>query len=297
MERICRFGLNQGLSGILSEPEKKGLHRERPAVVLLNAGILHKVGPFRMNVELARILADRGFPVLRFDLGGLGDSAVRTGRGSETDRSCSDIESAFEFLQSTGVASSFVLIGLCSGADLALKVAGEDERVCGAVLLDGVAWATPRFHLSRQLARLGRWRSFLERKVKGMPEAPGRKPVEILERHFPQAAECRANVQSMVSRGVRLLLIYSGGYFDRYNYANQWKGMLSGLSLRGQVESEYFRYADHSYSFSVDRRLLVQRVGDWTERYFKTLSNPVQLPVVKNRSEPDRQPTLLRAKV
>ncbi|HEY5972738.1 MAG TPA: hypothetical protein VIT22_12400, partial [Pseudoxanthomonas sp.] len=42
-------------------------------VVLLNAGLIHRVGPFRLYVRLARELAESGFDVLRFDLPGIGD--------------------------------------------------------------------------------------------------------------------------------------------------------------------------------------------------------------------------------
>ena len=46
----------------------------QPWVVLLNAGIIHRIGPNRLYVQLARRLASRGHAVLRFDLAGIGDS-------------------------------------------------------------------------------------------------------------------------------------------------------------------------------------------------------------------------------
>ena len=49
------------------------LHRANPrcppraTVVMLNAGLIHRVGPFRMNIELAERLARRGIDLFRFD--------------------------------------------------------------------------------------------------------------------------------------------------------------------------------------------------------------------------------------
>ena len=49
----------------------------RPAIILLNTGVEHHVGPHRLYVPLAREWAARGHLVLRFDLGGIGDSVPR----------------------------------------------------------------------------------------------------------------------------------------------------------------------------------------------------------------------------
>src|SRR5690606_40846873 len=43
------------------------------ALVLLNAGLTHRVGPFRCYVQFARRLASRGTHVFRFDLPRVGD--------------------------------------------------------------------------------------------------------------------------------------------------------------------------------------------------------------------------------
>ena len=79
-EAICRFGAEGHLFGILSRPKSPS---RRPAIVLCNAGAAHHVGPHRLYVALARELAARGYPCLRFDLESLGDSVNRT-PGRET---------------------------------------------------------------------------------------------------------------------------------------------------------------------------------------------------------------------
>lgn len=67
----------EGLVGVLSRPRQ--IVAGRPAVILLNAGLVQRSGPFRVYAQLARALASCGFVVLRFDLSGRGDSASPVG--------------------------------------------------------------------------------------------------------------------------------------------------------------------------------------------------------------------------
>ena len=76
-EQAVLFGKTRSLAGVVTDPPKSTEDRKRPAIVLLNSGLVHKVGPNRLNVKLARMLATMGFPVLRFDLSGIGDSKYR----------------------------------------------------------------------------------------------------------------------------------------------------------------------------------------------------------------------------
>jgi hypothetical protein len=75
-ERAHTFGSHQGLVGITCEPDA-GPGLDLPGFIFFNIGLNHRVGPQRVQVELARALAVQGFASLRFDLSGLGDSAPR----------------------------------------------------------------------------------------------------------------------------------------------------------------------------------------------------------------------------
>src|SRR5438045_1954876 len=76
-EEAVLFGEFRSLVGIVTEPTTQHPHLARQAVILLNPGIVHRVGPGRIYVKIARALAKMGFVILRFDLSGIGDSAVR----------------------------------------------------------------------------------------------------------------------------------------------------------------------------------------------------------------------------
>ena len=91
------LGRRKSLVGILTEPQQAAGARERPAVVILNAGIIHRVGPNRLHVQLARALAQAGVTVLRFDMSGIGDSPNRHDVLSPLEAAMADIREALDW--------------------------------------------------------------------------------------------------------------------------------------------------------------------------------------------------------
>jgi pimeloyl-ACP methyl ester carboxylesterase len=123
---LCRL---PNLFGILSEPvAHPTATSELPAVVLLNAGSAHHVGPNRLHVLLARRLAAAGFRCLRMDLHGLGDSVTPDCKlENETYPATAfrDVDLAMKFLEREIGVGRTVLMGLCSGAYVAFQSAAQ----------------------------------------------------------------------------------------------------------------------------------------------------------------------------
>jgi hypothetical protein len=117
-EHLLRFGADSHLFGILARPAGE---TSRPAVIMLNAGSIHHVGPHRLYVRLARELAAIGYPSLRLDHEGLGDSVLRA-PGVENEpyaaSAMDDLQSALDVLRAHG-HQRFIVLGLCSGAHTA----------------------------------------------------------------------------------------------------------------------------------------------------------------------------------
>jgi predicted alpha/beta hydrolase len=133
-ERVTRFGPGDHLFGVIARPRSAAT---RPAVLLLNAGSIHHVGPHRLYVRLARELAALGHPVLRFDFEGIGDSVLRApGRENHpySPTAMADLAAAIEAMRRDPDCTRFVVMGVCSGAynsfqaGLALEAA-DIERV------------------------------------------------------------------------------------------------------------------------------------------------------------------------
>lgn len=134
-EVIQRLGQSQTLLSILTRPETPP-SPQTPAVLFLNAGLIHHVGPNRLYVRLARRLAQAGIPACRFDLSGVGDSQVRTDSTPFEQSILQDTQQVMNHLQNTEGYQRFILIGHCSGGIISLGMAAQDPRVCGVVMIN-----------------------------------------------------------------------------------------------------------------------------------------------------------------
>jgi exosortase A-associated hydrolase 1 len=108
----------------------------RTGVVVIVGGPQVRVGSQRQFLLLARFLAGNGFPVLRFDVRGMGDS---TGAQRSFEAISDDIGAALQALQrAQPQVERVVLWGLCDGASAALLYLHDrpDPRVSGLVLLN-----------------------------------------------------------------------------------------------------------------------------------------------------------------
>lgn len=119
--------------GILTKPSS----RPRRAILLLNAGAQHHIGPNRLWVRLARKWAEQGHLVLRLDLSGLGDSVARSGRRENeiySDIGAADVRDAVRYLRTQ--AERVTVIGLCGSAYQAFKAAVQGMDAQHVVLLN-----------------------------------------------------------------------------------------------------------------------------------------------------------------
>ncbi|NQU41037.1 MAG: hypothetical protein HQ523_13885 [Lentisphaerae bacterium] len=284
-ERVITFGEQGELTGILSQPAV--MRRGAPWLLLWNTGVQHRVGPCRLNVQLARRLAERGIPSLRFDLSGLGDSAPRADRRSGRERAASDARSAMALLEQRLSATRFAVLGLCTGADYAYNAAVTDERVTAFVCLDGLSYPTFRFGLERLRSFLSsrtRILSFLRRACGRFPAlawrrlntsgsrrsaaavAAGCTGSDLFGWAPPPRREAEEAMRTLVQRGTRSLWIYSGEELALYNYREQFRDMFAGIEFNDTVEVDYFKESDHLFSDAASRERLLNRVCLWMDQ-------------------------------
>lgn len=275
-EKLFLFGQDESLVGILSEPETPV--RERPVVIFINAGLTHHVGPHGLHVELARAMSELGFSSLRFDLSGKGDSdfAVSSGPG----QAIQDISLGMDALQSRGY-QKFILCGLCSGADDAyLSSLSESRlnrrRLSGIFLIDGLGYRNRKYWLHHYLLnRLSAeyWKIWYtkkalkraERRQKGNAKSASG---SVFERDFPTQADATQHLQKIVDEGIELLLLYTGGVAEYYNYPNQFLENFPSVDFKRRLRLEFMPSADHTFSFVADRRRLNRLFLDWLDEKF-----------------------------
>ncbi len=268
-ERTLEFGPALNLVGILTETQEANSRPDTPMLLMLNAGLLHRAGPHRMSVELARRLAECGVRSVRFDVGGRGDS--ETFRVAESDEISvlGDISDAMDFLGDKFKLREFVLFGLCAGSDNSHAIAVRDPRVAGIIHLDGHGYWTRRSYMEHYVPRMTRpqaWMNFTRRSLLGGAQQEDVDRVSIEQQHrrpFGPREQVEQEVQSLVDRGAQLLYIYTGGVEKYYNYTGQFYDMFPGLKSRGLIDVEHYPNADHTYSFLEDRERMFARVIDW----------------------------------
>ena len=260
-----RFGSDGHLVGLLTAPELDH-PSPRVAVIILNAGVIHRVGPHRLHVNLARRLGTSGIPSLRFDLSGIGDSGPVAGAPSFKESAVLDVKSAMDWLGRARAVDHFVLFGLCSGADNGLATASADERVVGLVLLDPPVYATMRARVRKLRARLPRladpravaaWAARLMRRRDQPARSEG-------GREKPSLAEYRALLTSLVDRGISILAVFSGALREGYNHPDQLFEWFP--ELRGRIDRVFFPAANHTYTEVEAQEALVTAVSTWIER-------------------------------
>ncbi|MEE2641685.1 MAG: alpha/beta hydrolase family protein, partial [Planctomycetota bacterium] len=231
VESVVRFGAGQRLIGIATPGNQSGYVTDRPAVVIFNAGIVHRVGPFRLSVDLARELAEAGFCVLRFDLSGLGESDFRGGRLEAEERALLDAQDAFRFMHEEFGTSAFVTAGLCSGAFNAFQVAVGDRRVRGLISMDGVSFETGGFRRREVTRRLNyRFvRNAIKRRALGIRGYEASDPAsQLTQGEFFQVDEnpdrVRRQLGELVQRRVAMQFVYTEGC-DDFNGEAQFEEM------------------------------------------------------------------------
>jgi len=269
------------LIGVVTEPADGGPLSARLGLVVLNVGMVHRVGPFRVGVDLARRVAGLGVTCLRFDIAGLGDSIAPGQEGTKREQSVQDIRRAMDCMSGNHGVERFVLWGLCTGADHAHAAAVADERVCGAVCVDGYAYRTGRFYWQRyapflldprRLLRYLAWQRKRREKPAGAPNRDALPYVgdEMFGWKLPPRAVLRDELRQLVARPAHLLYIYSGDSMTRcrYNYAGQFKDMFPSLDLEGRVEDVFIREGDHIFAQLGARERLVREVCEWMARSF-----------------------------
>jgi alpha/beta superfamily hydrolase len=277
-EKIVQYGSNSELTGIITTP-KDSSTKNSNAILLLNAGLIHKVGFNRFNTEFARLMSGSGFSSLRFDLHGIGDSAHHDGKNDYDKQVQIDIHDSVDYLLHTTETTNAILVGLCSGADYAHAAAVRDCRISGAALLDTYAYPTIRFRLNDyapvlfSISKISRFLNkilySLTSKKAALKSTKGTKSNnDIYMRTFPLKKTIQPEIQRLINRNVKLLYIYSGGVPTYYNYENQFFDMFKTLDFKNNVTYKYFKYADHIYTLTSYRQLLFNSIANWVKSNF-----------------------------
>lgn len=279
VETPIRFG-DAELFGVVCRPA--GPRRGR-TVLLLNSGYDPHTGWARSWVEQARTLAAQGVATLRMDASGVGDSPARAGAPDQvlySDIQLRDARQAIDWLEAEGLGP-VALVGRCSGAYLGLRLAIEDVRVAGLVMVnplrlvwrpgESVDAAIRSASLSHYRARALQPQT-VGRILRGEVDV-GRLGSQLLRRMYARLAagsagqaalrgEVRARFAALRRRGMPVTMAYSDGDDGLIELATWFGKDGKGLAAYPNVRRVGIADADHNLTPPAARSRLIQVVAD-----------------------------------
>lgn len=274
-EQVIEFGPERRWVGVLSRPPADApANSQRVALLLTNSGIIHRVGPNRLHVRLARFLAAAGVPAFRYDLPGIGDSESTVGNSDVGQSNLAATMLAMSTLERMGVAQRFIIFGICSGANHAFHAALADPRVVGAIMIDPTSvFSTPRHRMLSFLAglrrgfRLRALRRLAGGKVRSVlrhaPD-PGAPVLLHRKRNLPEWSAANDAFATLTRRGTRLLFVMTRHNSRVYTYEAQMRdGFPEIEALDRMLTCVRYRDAEHTFTLERHRELLENALLGW----------------------------------
>lgn len=279
-ERVLDFRCEEArLWGILAQPRADTPPADT-AVLIVVGGPQYRAGSHRQFVLLARALAAAGFPALRFDYTGMGDSE---GERRAFDAAGPDIRAALDTLaRACPDVRRIVVWGLCDAASAALMFATADPRVAGIVVANPwarseatLAAATVKHYYGARLLQRDFWRKLLGGGVDWRASLRALAANLMQARRGGAAARDagRETFQDAMARGLarfrgEVLLIVSGNDLTAKEFLGcagssaAWKGLLADRKVRRVDLAE----ADHTFSRRVWHEAVENETIAWLKR-------------------------------
>jgi predicted alpha/beta hydrolase len=277
-----------GPFGIISCPVPSGSKdaRRPEAILLLNAGAVHHIGPCRLYVALARRLARSGYVVMRMDIAGLGDSLPCVGQPENVvyaPHALTEIATAIEYLRHSWGASEVRALGLCSGAYHAFKAAVARFPLTGAIVInpltffwkEGMSLDYPEHRVAADIARYRKnmrssssWRKLLAGRVDlGELIQVVRRHLQLQAFHPIRATARRLGIRLTDDLPTELLHAVRGGIDLQFVFAAGDPGLellrskagatAARLRADGSIGVELIPEADHTFTDLMPRSRLV----------------------------------------
>ena len=259
--------------GIISLPAAPGPR----GILIVTGGPQYRVGSHRQFVLLARALAAQGWPVLRFDLRGMGDSegSVRDYRAAGPD-----IAGALaQFFDAVPTLREVALWGLCDGATAAACHAPRDARVYALILLNpwvrssaGLARATLRHYYLPRLLQGVFWRKLASGDVRMGASLASLRQVAAATRQVAAPdndAPAPALLRALTQFQGKVLLILSGDDLG----AREWQALLDSdaawraVAARAQWTQAHVAGANHTFASAAWRGEVEQLCSRWLQSW------------------------------
>lgn len=278
-EEAMRFGEGGRLLGVLTFPGAVPDTTEpTPVFVFLNAGLLHRVGPRRLHVDIARRLALQGIPSLRIDQSGIGDSPMQVGN-SAVDQAAADFREVVKLVEAHLGPRPLVLGGLCAGADNAIFMTNQNEApVVGMFLFDPVNYPDGSFRVRSLLRLCGEiiahpvfhTRLFLHRV--GLFLGGARRVDQLSLRDVPTREQTRRAFDAIRARGGQVYSLFTRYSLIYYNKQGQYRRALGVEGYDDFATERFWPTVNHVLPLASQRLRLIAEIETWARGFLRPRS-------------------------
>jgi exosortase A-associated hydrolase 1 len=279
------------LVGMLHGPDGK---QELGVLFMVAGGPQYRIGGHRQLVQWARSFATSGFPAMRFDFSGMGDSY---GDYAGFEGGEDDIRAALDcFFAEVPTLKKVVLWGECNACSASLIYAPKDSRISGIVMLnpwvrteEGQAKAVVKHYYLNRLRQRSFWAKVFRLKfdvigsfrsaIRLISVARGRS-VSVPNSGSRPLPERMLDGLSAFKGKIMLVMsgrdMVSKEFDDLLGAQPKWQHGLAACSLvRHNLE-----FADHTFSSSEWRN----QVGVWGSDWLRQLSKDLS-PITAHRAD------------
>ena len=291
-EQIIYCGPNK-ISGILTSGNENGPSTK--IALLLNSGMIHKVGPNRFYVELARRLCLEGVDIFRFDFSGIGDHQNSMLKISFEELSIMELHDVIQHFHSVGY-SKFIIIGMCTGGDVAFKYASQYQGISSVIAINAnlfprnliqayrsqIVMKLRTRYYKKYLFDLSRWTKLIRGKSQILKFRNILAAIQgLFFRKFSQqnTVQDSANIEqnnqdicnywiSILQNKVKVKLIYAegSGTLDAYNLISS--PVLKKIDHDKLVNQEIIYDSDHVFMLDHSKESLTNSIVCWTKEIF-----------------------------
>ena len=281
-EHALLLGKDRSLIGILTEKDASDLTGKNNSTgfLLLNAGLIHHVGPNRIYVKIARLLAAIGFVVVRFDFSGIGDSGPRRDKMPAIETVVDEAAQVMDYLERVKGVKRFSCVGLCAGAAAASHIASSDHRVKMLILInpmlpetDQVSWMRGSgYYLNHAIFKLNSWRKvfFFKSSYRDIWQAvrmaiKRKFQAKMLENEeIPSVSTAvRSLFRSLREREVRVLIVYSEGDIGDAYFQGIIGDEYRTMQESGLLKIEILKGSDHVVTPLRCQEKLLVLISNW----------------------------------
>ncbi len=272
-ESAIAFGRERSLVGVFSEPPGWQPSSRLPAVIILNSGLVHRSGPARLSVRMARGFAKRGLVALRFDLSGIGDSRAATVPLSTGERWIAETRAAMDMISDARGIDRFMLVGNCSGAAVSFGTALADRRIVALGLINPQPPSQLRYYVRLALSNPKFWKRVTggEAKIPSLRQLKHRRQLSASRDSRESVGKAETTdpmtgLRALAEREVDVFMLHCewDPGFDYFH--GVVRRQLERSPLRERVQLAHVAGANHDFSLTDHQRQLLQLVDEWTIR-------------------------------